>query len=295
MDLTKRTALTPDENREISELLHYAVLTELFDATQWRANQIVFHGGTSLRVARSSDRYSEDLDFLVSPDVAGDLSEAMDKVRDGILVRLALRLPGSNITVKQAKGKEGSLVTGFTIRWEHPMRMGAVRVKAEFYRVPRELHEAYAAEGILPTRIPDMAVGFKTPIPAPKLLFAWADKVKAIATRDHMKYRDIYDVWFLLRQLKVEPDGDEARDAVSKVASLYGHDLNSVSEGLSRVIEGEAMKDVAAFKDDMERWLEADMFRSFDGARFFDTILETVRNELVRANSLIGEQPCPKM
>ena len=114
MDFTKRTALTPDENREISELLHYAVLTELFDATQWRANQVVFHGGTSLRVARSSDRYSEDLDFLVSPEVTEDLGEAMEKVRDGILVRLALRLPGSNITVKQAKGKEGSLVTGFT-------------------------------------------------------------------------------------------------------------------------------------------------------------------------------------
>ena len=295
MDFTKRTALTPDENREISELLHYAVLTELFDATQWRANQVVFHGGTSLRVARSSDRYSEDLDFLVSPEVTEDLGEAMEKVRDGILVRLALRLPGSNITVKQAKGKEGSLVTGFTIRWEHPMRMGAVRVKAEFYRVPRTLHEAYAAEGILPTRIPDMAVGFKTPIPAPKLIFAWADKVKAIATRDHMKYRDIYDVWFLLRQFKEVPGGDEARDAVSKVASLYDHDLLSVSAGLTNVIDGEAMSDVAAFKEDMAKWLDEDMFRSFDRANFFDTILESVRNELTRANILISEQPCPKM
>ena len=140
-----------------------------------------------------------------------------------------------------------------------------------------------------------MAVGFKTPIPAPKLIFAWADKVKAIATRDHMKYRDIYDVWFLLRQFKEVPGGDEARDAVSKVASLYDHDLLSVSAGLTNVIDGEAMSDVAAFKEDMAKWLDEDMFRSFDRANFFDTILESVRNELTRANILISEQPCPKM
>src|SRR3546814_1334642 len=101
MNLKKRSELLSDEAREITELLQYAILSELFDATQWRPKEAVFHGGTSLRVIRDSDRYSEDLDFLISPDVSGDLDRAMEQVREGVLTRLALALPGSKITVKR--------------------------------------------------------------------------------------------------------------------------------------------------------------------------------------------------
>src|SRR3546814_3300423 len=80
---------------------------------------------------------------------------------------------------------------------------------------------------ILPTRIPDIAVGFMGPIPAPKLLYAWADKIKAITTRNHTKYRDVYDIWFLMRKMDALPDGAEDRDAIARVASLYDHTLAS--------------------------------------------------------------------
>ena len=295
MDLSKRTELTPEEAREITELMQYAILSELFDATQWRPSEAVFHGGTSLRVVRDSDRYSEDLDFLISPDVSGDLEHAMKQVREGLLTRLALTLPGSEITVKQGKQKEGSSVIAFTVRWEHAMRMGAVRVKTEFYQVPRILHETYSAEDILPTRIPDVAVGFKAPIPAPKLIYAWADKIKAIATRSFMKYRDIYDVWFLMRKMNSVPDGAEARDAIERVASLYDHTLESVSEGLDRVLGSEGIADADAFKEDMRLWLPEDTFSGFDRTNYFPTILNAVRDELIRARELISETPCPKM
>lgn len=295
MDLSKRTELTPAEAREITELLQYAILSELFDATQWRPSEAVFHGGTSLRVIRDSDRYSEDLDFLISPDVSGDLEHAMKQVREGLLTRLALALPGSDITVKQGKKKEDSSVIAFTVRWEHPMRMGAVRVKTEFYQVPRILHETYSAEDILPTRIPDVAVGFKAPIPAPKLIYAWADKIKAIATRSFMKYRDIYDVWFLMRKMGEVPDGDEAREAISRVASLYDHTLESVTDGLTTVLESEALNDVAAFQADMKLWLPADTYKGFEKTNYFGNILSTVQTEIVRVRDMISEKPCPKI
>lgn len=295
MDLSKRSELTVDEAREVTELLQYAVLSELFDATQWTPDQAVFHGGTSLRVVRESDRYSEDLDFLISPDVSGDLARVMVQVREGLLTRLALSLPGSEITVKQSNKKEGSSVIAFTVRWEHAMRMGAVRVKTEFYQVPKILHESYSAEDILPTRIPDVAVGFKAPIPAPKLIYAWADKIKAIATRDFMKYRDVYDVWFLLGKIRPLPEGDEAREAVSRVASLYDHTPESVAEGLDRVLASDAISDNEAFQADMKRWLPEDIYRGLETRNYFPTILAAVRDELARARTLISEPPCPKM
>ena len=295
MDLSRKTALTEAETREVAELLHYGVLTELFDATRWRGDQAVFHGGTSLRVVRKSDRYSEDLDFLIAPEEALQLQKAMAKVREGLLTRLALRLPGSQITIKESRGKEGSSVLGYTVRWEHPMRMGAVRVKAEFYRVPGTLHAAYSAEDVLPTQIPDVAVSFKAPIPAPKLIFAWADKIKAIATRDYMKYRDVYDIWFLLQQIRPAPEGREAIDAIEKVASLYAHDLTTVAGGLTRVLESGALEDVVAFSLDMKKWLDPKLFEGFDRTSFFGSMLEVSRKEIERALDMIGSNPCPKM
>lgn len=295
MDLSRKTALTEAEMREVAELLHYGVLTELFDATQWRGDQAVFHGGTSLRVVRKSDRYSEDLDFLIAPDEAARLQKAMAEVREGLLTRLALRLPGSQITIKENRGKDGGSVLGYTVRWEHPMRMGAVRVKAEFYRVPGALQSAYSAEDILPTQIPDIAVSFKTPIPAPRLIFAWADKIKAIATRDHMKYRDVYDIWFLLQQIKPAPEREEAIETIGKVASLYEHDLNSVGGGLTRVLESGCLEDAGAFTADMKRWLEPKLFSGLERTGFFAVMLEAVRGEIERVRDLIGDTPCLKI
>ncbi len=295
MDLSRKSALTEEELREVAELLHYGVLTELFDATRWRGDQAVFHGGTSLRVVRRSDRYSEDLDFLIAPEEAEQLQSAMAKVREGLLTRLALRLPGSQITIKESRGKEGSAVIGYTVRWEHPMRMGAVRVKAEFYRVPRALQASYSAEDVLPTQIPDVAVSFKAPIPVPKLIYAWADKIKAMATRDHMKYRDVYDIWFLLQQIRPAPDGQDAVCAIEKVASLYGHDSHSVGAGLTSLLASGALEDVEAFRLDMKKWLEPKLFEGFDRTGFFATMLAATRNEIERARDMIGGEPCLTM
>jgi hypothetical protein len=58
-NVEKRRALTQVEQFSIASTLHSIVLDELFRATRWLAPIAVFHGGTSLAIARGSARFSE--------------------------------------------------------------------------------------------------------------------------------------------------------------------------------------------------------------------------------------------
>lgn len=68
------------------ELLHYEIFQAL-DAEGLLKNS-VFQGGTSLRLCRGSDRYSEDLDFAGGTDFS---AANMEKIKDCVEKRIGER------------------------------------------------------------------------------------------------------------------------------------------------------------------------------------------------------------
>lgn len=301
MDLSKRSALTKDEQFEIASSMHAMVLDGLFRETDWVSTDAVFHGGTSLALARDSMRFSEDLDFMITPDAQAILAGAMEKLCKRVDQSMSLTYPGGKVSIKGPKGGE---VVKWEFRWEHPNKHGKVMVKAEFFVTDPTLLAKYRSTHLVPTS--RGIVGVSTPIPVPEFVASWADKIKAIATRPDFKWRDAFDLSWVVKCLRKADMAaiDEAAigsdenklDALETTAGIYGKSLDDISDGLKRVVESGVLDKVEDFENDMARWFPDDIFPRFKATGMFAKALAETKREIENTIDLIdtiGRRPKP--
>lgn len=177
---------------------------------------LTFKGGTCLRIAYGSPRYSEDLDFNADGDAAvalDHLEGAASRLRDYGMPAAVARRP-SREGLAAVLRYEGPLFTG------DPRSRGTVRIEVSLR------HEPVATEEVFVPR---------TPYPdVPQLLLRtlakdhlFAEKVRALLVRG--RPRDLYDVHFLLSR------GHAAsRELLNLKMGLYGRRFTKA--GLARGI-----------------------------------------------------------
>lgn len=192
-------------NTVMKELLHYEILGAL--AKEQLLTNLVFQGGTCLRLMYDSRRLSEDLDFVGGVDFDyARLTEIRDCLLDTIGGRYGLRvnvaepapekLAGSGIKVGRWKVSVETETDDRSLPWQ--------KVKIEVANVP-----AYT-RNLRPMRLnyPVVPDGYSTVlINCESREEILADKYKAIATRRDLKARDVWDIVYL-RQMRVEADMD---------------------------------------------------------------------------------------
>jgi predicted nucleotidyltransferase component of viral defense system len=285
MDLSRPSNLTEAENFEIASAMHAAILDNLFRETNWVAEQAVFHGGTALALARKSPRFSEDLDFMMTKEAAQELDAVIQKVRERVSLRMASQYDGGRVTLKGPKGEE---VTSWNFKWEHPNKRGKVMVKVEFLVTEAALLKGYQSFHMVPTS--RGALGVSVLVPVPELISAWADKVKAIATRPAFKWRDAFDISWIARCLKQEDviPADEYRAALAATASIYGKTLEDVAEGLERVLASGSMDNVEDFEEDMGRWFLEEEASRYVVSGTFKRMLSEAKREVEKSLDLIN-------
>jgi predicted nucleotidyltransferase component of viral defense system len=212
------------EQNLIKEAIHLHLLSALSDAGVLR--HVVFQGGTALRLCYGGERYSEDLDF-----VCGKTGSYFDKIEFDRLIgdaleatrqslhrdfavdpdRIALRQPAHPMAIKSASVS----VTA----WQIIVPVGPTprspksRVKIEFANVPsydRGPHVARVTQGLV--QVQDIILTAES---ANEIL---ADKAVALTARAVLKYRDVWDVWYLVDILKAEAD----REIVARKFADYG-------------------------------------------------------------------------
>lgn len=200
------------------ELLHYEIFQAL-DAESLLKN-LVFQGGTSLRLCRGSDRFSEDLDFAGGIDFSAD---SMERIKHCVETRIGERF-GLKVTVnnKPSKGVDGEVKHVRVDKWwisietapENPA-MPRQKIKLEIANIP-----AYTRE-LTPLRINyDFLGGMPTVLAnAESLDEITADKVLAFPTSlldnagkpvgpdsAKIRHRDIWDLaWMATRGAKLVP------------------------------------------------------------------------------------------
>lgn len=282
LDLSIRGDLSREEEFEIATILHTLVLDAIFRRSQWVSKDAVFHGGTALSIFRASKRFSEDLDFMISPEAAEELEKIIMRVRDDVHMSMSMRIPGSTIEVRGPKGAE---VAKWLFVWAHPNRRNKVNVKAEFLRTAADVLKNYGSIYLVPTAGHDIAVS--TPIPAPTLVSAWADKVKAIATRDHMKWRDLFDLAFVSQMMRREAVSNaEKKQALETTARIYGKTLQDIVTGLQAVQASGALTNTQEFEQDLGLWLDKETFEGYQKRNMFAEMLKVVDREIKAALSL---------
>jgi predicted nucleotidyltransferase component of viral defense system len=241
----------------VKEAIHLHLLSAMSDAGILR--HAVFQGGTALRLCYGGDRYSEDLDFVCGK--AGsyftdvefkELIEAALETtkktlnRDfGIAAdRISLKKPPHPDLVKQ----EPITVAAWQIivPIEATPRAPRSLIKIEFANVPAyetKPMPVRATPGLV--QVQDVILTVETPN---EIL---ADKAVALTAREVLKFRDVWDVWFLQNKLDAKVD----REVVQKKFADYGtSDMEAKAEKRLAELSSEA---TPAFLSEMKRFLPA--------------------------------------
>jgi predicted nucleotidyltransferase component of viral defense system len=240
----------------MKEAIHLHLLSALSEAGVLQ--HVVFQGGTALRLCYGGERYSEDLDF-----VCGRAGEYFRGVEFDALVDRALEITRKTLQrdfaidpgrIALKRPPEPELVKGSGVKiaaWQIAVPVGSTprtpksRIKIEFANVPAydtKPMAVSAAPGLV--QIQDVILIAETPN---EIL---ADKAVALTARAALKFRDVWDVWYLVNKLGAKPD----RKTVQKKFVDYGT-IDIAAKAEARLGELAKEATVAAFYAEMRRFL----------------------------------------
>lgn len=240
----------------MKEAIHLHLLSALSEAGVLQ--HVIFQGGTALRLCYGGERYSEDLDF-----VCGKAGAYLKDVEFDALVDKALETTKRTLQrdfgidsgqITQKRPAQPELVKGSNINvaaWQIVVPVNSTpntpksRIKIEFANVPSYDSKPLtvnATPGLV--QIQDVILNAETP---KEIL---SDKAVALTARAALKFRDVWDVWFLINKLGATPD----REMVLKKFADYGTSDIAVK---AKARLDELVKDTTAtsFYAEMKRFL----------------------------------------
>lgn len=272
------------------ELLHYDILFALSQAGL--LNNLVFQGGTSLRLCYGGTRYSEDLDFAGGTEFsAPHLLEIKNVVENYVGKRYAL-----NVTVKEpAELKTDPAYGDVKInKWQVSVETDPGRKDTPNQRIKLEVASVPAHTKVMrPLRqnydfLPD---GYDTIVlPVQTTDEILADKLIALPTcTRYIRHRDIWDIAWLTQQraeLKADLVKAKIRDyGVEDYAAMVGR----FQAQLPDIVKG---KD---FQNQMQRFIPMDVQqRTLLSSGFTDYLIHAnadLLHEAVRVCDLSVDGP----
>ena len=266
------------------ELLHYEIFAALDGAKQLK--HLVFQGGTSLRLCRGSDRFSEDLDFVGGKNFN---SAQMENIETCIKAHIGKRF-GLSVTVRPPKFADRSTSLVTVDKWWITIEtargnpaMPSQKIKLEIANIP-----AYTLESVPLMQNYEILGGMKSILvnveTSSEVL---ADKIVAFptslldnaglplpATGSKIRHRDIWDIaWLIQKRAVLDPA------MVQKKLLDYG--IKNYPEMLASAIS--LLPDIVRsrqFKDQMRRFIAADTFqKTLATAPYLDYLISTVSGQ----------------
>lgn len=257
------------------ELLHYEVLLALDNARL--LERLTFQGGTCLRLCFGSPRYSEDLDFVGSPDFQKtDIIDIKDAIENTLLRRYDLE-----VTVVEPAGETQRTPATVTVdRWQikvvtAPDRpdIPQQRISLEVAAVSAHTRDTRALElnyRELPSSYGDILVRTET------LEEICSDKLKAFVTAPYVRFRDLWDLRWIARQPSFSTERlpwllkQKVIDYHQE--STFKHNCERI-QNVSSIIESpEFLAQMRRFLPaaDLERTVERSLFREHMASEILD-------------------------
>jgi len=299
-DMTKRRHLTWEEALASAEALQVALLDGISRARRWGKAELAFQGGTSLHLAYGSPRASEDLDFIVASDKGLDavmnaaLAHARAYVRQAVGPDAELESKARVVDPKTGKRRNPRI---YTVALRSPAFLESVKVRVEFWVADPAAAAGYGSEVRAARLSPEarmrrpiqLAIS-QAIIPTAQLAEIYVDKIHAVAGRDYLKHRDVFDLWWLDQQGAAR-DGEELRVALKNRRALYpkGPDVDSGWANRLRERAGEMLNpaSIAAFSKDLDRWLALSAGSIVCGPEHARAIAETAAARVLDAANLV--------
>lgn len=269
------------------ELLHYEIIAAL-DKGGFLSD-LVFQGGTCLRLCYGARRLSEDLDFVGGPDFDAAIVMGMgDCVRDHITEKYGL-----TADIKDPKlNRQDPAYAGLNVdRWQISIvtspdqkHLPKQRIKLEVINIPAMTSELVA----LRRNYDQISWGVQnTLLRCETLPEIMADKIVSFVNcREYIRYRDVWDlIW--LKNRGASPDIDMVSAKIGHYdADNYEDNLRTRLGELSEIIEGEG------FRSTMKRFLSAEDSRKYLENPAFIAHLASTMNALL-TETLVGLERGP--
>ena len=237
------------------ELLHYDILFCLDQSGM--LDDLIFQGGTSLRLCYGSRRYSEDPDFAGGREFSSAALKDMKSALENYLVaRYGLEV---NIKEPSALKQEANYSALNIDKWQvsvvtNPERrdLPRQRIKIDVANIPaytREVHALRKNYPFLPDGYDDILIAVES------MDEIMADKLVSLAVAKPVRYRDIWDLAWLQQQgADIRPDLVENKIRDYRVSG-YPDMIDNIIDQCPSVIDG------ASFQNQMRRFLPTDIYQ----------------------------------
>lgn len=272
------------EQNLIKETIQLHLLSALSETGVLR--HVVFQGGTALRLCYGGERYSEDLDF-----VCGKAGSYIDKIEFEKLVERALEttkrtlhrefdVNPDEISLKQPqfpmamKSDSAQVVAWQIIVPIAPLRhLPRSRIKIGFANV-----SSYDSGPNMAKAVPGLVQMEDVILTVESVSEILADKAVALMARQALKYRDVWDVWYLTNKLNAKID----RHMVANKFSDYGtSDVDTKAKQRQDELTNAATE--KPFLDEMTRFLPARRVSEIRNAGLHKSILVASADLITRA------------
>lgn len=180
--LARQLKISPEQvAREEAEML---ILRGLMESTI--GHKLVFKGGTALRLAYGSPRFSDDLDFSLLASVAeNDFARAAENAISAVAHATLVEAVAKRFTLFALyRLQEAYLPYSFSIKLE-------VSTRAEAWEQGRDFTLRLLSSPVTPISVLAQAATLER---------LWVDKEAALAER--RQPRDLYDLWFIAQRLR---------------------------------------------------------------------------------------------
>jgi predicted nucleotidyltransferase component of viral defense system len=266
------------------EILHYEIFAVLIK--HGLLSDLTFQGGTSLRLLRGSNRYSEDLDFAGGSDYPDDKK---DQIKAALENDIGERL-GLDVRVKAPK--ENKDLSGVKVdKWQasietHPERpdIPKQKIKIEIASVP-----AYTSE-LLPLTInyPAMTKYNGLFVNAETINEVLADKLIAFPMSGYIRHRDAWDIPWLI-QNGASINNELLLNKITDYNNTIDEFVVAVDERLRSLTDIVKSGD---FEAQMSRFIEPRVIEAtLNRPGFLDYIENTVADLLNQSKTAVTAQP----
>ena len=183
-NLSEKLQIAPEQIvREEYELLF---LKDLFGSSF--GGSLVFKGGTALRLAHGSPRFSDDLDFSI-------IEQINPKQFIKVIKNMGARYP--NVKLADVRKKKNTLFALFKIKEAFLTLAFSIKIKISTRIVDWKKEKDYLVKTFSSPTTSIVVIGNTV-----TLLRIKKDKEQALKTRK--KARDLYDLWYLKARLNQE-------------------------------------------------------------------------------------------
>lgn len=256
-----RTELSAIEQKEWEKNIQLACLKGLAQQPL-NIDELVFHGGTSLRFSWGSPRFSEDLDFMLAKSKMPHVNKIVDTAMQVVREELQNLDPEFEISIKEKSRRDGQLQT-YMISLQKKNVIGAARVKLEFWEVENTFLQKYKSTFKTPQdKFSETRIYSESLLPVAELKSAYCDKLVALSTRPFLKWRDIFDIWWLRTQNDLNPLKEDG------FLEFFKHNLSaySVPEGMTleqslrRYLDWDRGEVLQKSEEDLQKWLSKNLW-----------------------------------